>query len=142
MNAQILRVAQQICGSEHYRKNGSYQGVQRYLCKTCGRSCTSRGQRFDRKVKEEALEMYLNNVGIRKIARFVQASPTAVIHWIRADCRNSCIRWRRRWKASCRTSSRGMKSYPFVKKNSSGPGSGLLIVGGKAVLLPMKSAKG
>ncbi|MCL1824892.1 MAG: hypothetical protein FWG26_02955 [Betaproteobacteria bacterium] len=72
------------CGSESSRKNGSYQGVQRYICKECGRSFTSRERRFGRCVKEQALDMHLNNVGIRKIARFVGASSTAVIKWIRS----------------------------------------------------------
>ena len=29
--------------------------------------------------------MYLNNVGIRKIARFVGASPAGVLRWIRKE---------------------------------------------------------
>jgi IS1 family transposase len=32
-----------------------------------------------------SLDMYLNNVGIRKIARFVGASPAGVLRWIRKE---------------------------------------------------------
>ena len=32
--------------------------------------------------KTQAIEMYLNNVGIRKIAKFVGCSPHSVIYWI------------------------------------------------------------
>ena len=71
------------CGSERYRKNGRYQEVQRYICLECKRTYTSRGLRIDRAVKERALEMYLNNVGIRKTALFLKVSPASIIKWIR-----------------------------------------------------------
>ena len=67
--------------------------------------------------------MYLNNVGIRKIARFVGASPAGVLRWIR--------------KAHLGVQSRAAQAsqpvggvppdviemdeiYTFVQKNSSG----------------------
>ena len=40
-------------------------------------------KRFSQSVKEKALQMYRNNVGIRKIALFVGASPPSVLEWIR-----------------------------------------------------------
>lgn len=49
------------------------------ICKGCGRSFTSRGERFSKPLRAQALEMYLNHVGIRKIARFVKASPARLI---------------------------------------------------------------
>jgi transposase-like protein len=45
------------CGSEQYRKNGSYQGVQRYRCKDCGAYFTAQPRKFDYSVKQRALDM-------------------------------------------------------------------------------------
>jgi transposase-like protein len=132
------------CSSASYRKNGTHQGVQRYICKDCGRSFTSRGERFDRSVKEKAIEMYLNNVGIRKVARFTGASPAAVLKWVRAAGK----RLADQLQQAATTVASGLPDviemdeiYTFVKKNSKGQSFGLLIVGDKVALLPMLSAK-
>ncbi len=71
------------CGSQNYIKNGCYKGVQRYGCKSCGRSFSSNGLRIPLETKRQALEMYVNSVGIRKIARFLKVSPTSVLNWIK-----------------------------------------------------------
>ena len=39
--------------------------------------------KFSAKTKEKAILMYLNNVGIRKIALFSGCSPATVLYWIR-----------------------------------------------------------
>lgn len=133
------------CGSESFRKNGSYQGVQRYICKQCGRSFTNRPRRFGRCVKEQALDMYLNNVGIRKIARFVGASSTAVIKWIRSAREQLSEQLRQAGEQlACELPEviEMDEIYSFVKKNSSGQSYGLLIVGGSVALLPIASEKG
>lgn len=132
------------CGSLQYRKNGSYKGVQRFICNGCGRSFTSRGERFARDVKEKALDMYLNNVGIRKIARFVGASPAGVLKWIRAAGERLAAQLRQ--TADTMTDDlpdviEMDEIYTFVQKNSTGQSFGLLIVGDKAALLPIRSAK-
>ncbi len=59
------------------------QGARRYRCRTCGRHMTDKPPRFSAETKAQAVDMYLNNVGIRKIARFVEASPAGVLRWIR-----------------------------------------------------------
>jgi len=71
------------CGSSDLRKTGSKDGAQRYSCRQCGRYMTDRPRRFDAELKARAVDMYLNNVGIRKIARFTGASPAGVLRWIR-----------------------------------------------------------
>lgn len=71
------------CQGSDLRRTGLKNGAQRYCCRSCGRYCTDRPPRFSVEVKAKALEMYLNNVGIRKIARFVGASPAGVLRWIR-----------------------------------------------------------
>ena len=72
------------CGSTHYRKNGSSHGVQRYVCKACGCYFSARPRKFSYADKQRALDMYLNNVGIRKIARFMGASPALIVRWMKA----------------------------------------------------------
>jgi transposase-like protein len=71
------------CGGTDLVKRGPKSGAQRYCCKGCGRYCTDRAPRFSAEVKAQAVDMYLNNVGIRKIARFTGASPAGVLRWIR-----------------------------------------------------------
>jgi transposase-like protein len=73
------------CGGKDLRKRGPKKGAQRYCCKSCGRYCTDKPPRFSAEVKARAIDMYLNNVGIRKIARFVGASPAGVLRWIRKE---------------------------------------------------------
>ena len=79
----MLNINCHHCLSKNYVKNGSYKGVQRYLCKTCKRSFTSNGLRTPIEKKKQALEMYLNSVGIRKIARFLKVSPSTILYWIK-----------------------------------------------------------
>jgi transposase-like protein len=71
------------CGGNDLIKAGPKDGAQRYRCRACGRYMTDRVRRFSTAVKAQALDMYLNNVGIRKIARFTGASPAGVLRWIR-----------------------------------------------------------
>jgi len=59
------------------------KGKQRLLCKDCGRTFASKAPKFSVKTKEKAILMYLNNVGIRKIALFLECSPSTVLYWIR-----------------------------------------------------------
>ena len=73
------------CESPEVIKRGLKSGFQRYLCKGCGRYFTDRPPRFSPGIKARAVDMYLNNVGIRKIARFVGASPAGVLGWIRKE---------------------------------------------------------
>ena len=130
------------CGSATFRKNGSYRGVQRYVCKTCGRTFTDRGTRYSREVKEQAMLMYLNNVGIRKIALFTGASPAGVLKWIRKAGKELAAQLA---KASEAVQSRLPdviemdEIYTFVKKNGSGRSYGLLIAGDSVALLHLSS---
>jgi transposase-like protein len=131
------------CGSGSHRRNGSYQGVQRYICKDCGRSFTSRGERYSKAVKQQALDMYLNNVGVRKAARFTGASPAAVVKWIRKAADALAERLKRaavQIEAGEQDVIEMDEIYTYVQKNSSVPSYGLLIVGEKVALLRIISA--
>ena len=75
------------CGSRETVKNGRFRGVQRYVCKSCRKSFSLnrlKPSRKKRRQKEKALEMYLNSVGIRKIARFLKVSPGSILNWIQS----------------------------------------------------------
>ena len=71
------------CRSTNTRKNGKTKGKQRYLCKDCGRTFAGKPPKFSANTKQQAILMYLNNVGIRKIALFLDCSPATVLYWIR-----------------------------------------------------------
>ena len=71
------------CKSTKTRKNGKTSGKQRYMCNDCRRTFTKQAPKYSAKVKNKAIEMYLNNVGIRKVAQFTGCSPSTVINWLR-----------------------------------------------------------
>ena len=70
------------CGSDKLMKRGPKAGYQRYMCRDCGRYCTDRAPRFSAETKAMAVEMYMNNMGIRAIGRVLKASPASVLNWI------------------------------------------------------------
>ena len=66
--------------------------------------------------------MYLNNVGIRKIARFVGASPAGVLRWIRKEHAHLQARMAQAGQPSGAASPDVIEMdeiYTFVQKNSS-----------------------
>jgi len=71
------------CGSDNYWLNGKNNGVQRYRCKDCKRYFSDKPRKFTFADKERAVEMYLNNCGVRKTARFMNCSPYMVLRWIK-----------------------------------------------------------
>jgi len=79
------------CKSRNTRKNGKTKGKQRYLCKDCGRTFAGKPPKFSEKTKQKAIVMYLNNVGIRKIALFLECSPATVLYWIRQKHRKLTV---------------------------------------------------
>jgi transposase-like protein len=137
------------CNSDSFKKNGSTKGIQRFLCKTCNRSFSSNGERYDKSIKEQAVKMYLNNVGIRKIALLLGVSAPSVLQWIRKAGRDLAFK--------LSAVSNAIKDdipdviemdeiFTYIKKNSTlknitGLSSGLLILGTKVVSFPITSAK-
>jgi len=132
------------CNSNSFKKNGNTKGVQRYLCKSCKRTFSSNGERYNKSVKEQAVKMYLNNVGIRKIALLLGVSAPSVLQWIRKAGRDVAFK--------LSTASNTIKDnipdiiemdeiFTYVKKNSKGSSSGLLILGTKVALFPITLEK-
>jgi len=64
-------------------KNGVDKGVQRFRCKECGRYFSDSLPKYGDKDKEKAIQMYLNNCGIRKTALFIGCSHATIINWVR-----------------------------------------------------------
>ena len=73
------------CSGENLMKRGPKKGFQRYMCRDCGRYCTDKAPKFSAEVKAMAIDMYMNNMGIRAIGRVLKASPATVLNWIRKD---------------------------------------------------------
>jgi len=74
------------CGSEKFVKDGRCGGKQRYACKDCGRKFG--GGKHSPEKKAFALQLYMNNVGIRKIGFFCNVSHSLVLKWIRTAHKN------------------------------------------------------
>jgi transposase-like protein len=131
------------CGSAAVCKNGSYRGVQRYRCTACRRYFSDKAPRFSPTVKAQALDMYLNNVGIRKIARFTGASPAGVLKWIRKAAKALAGQLEQavdQVQEDLPDVIEMDEIYTFVQKNSAGPSYGLLIADGRVALLRISSA--
>lgn len=73
------------CGGSDLMRRGLKKGFQRYMCRSCGRYSTDKAPRFGAEVKAMAMEMYMNNMGIRAIGRVLKASPATILNWIRKD---------------------------------------------------------
>lgn len=71
------------CCSSHVIKRGRKASYQRYFCHGCERYFTDRAPRFSPQTMALAVQMYLNSMGIRAIGRVLDASPAAVLKWIR-----------------------------------------------------------
>jgi transposase-like protein len=132
------------CSSVTVVRNGHQQKSQRFLCRHCGKTFQRKPPRYhDAAIKQKALEMYLNNVGIRKIALFLGVSPPAVLKWVRGAADHLAIRLRTMADQLERSDNTPDiiemdEIYTYVQKNSSARSSGLLILDSKAVLLRLK----
>jgi transposase-like protein len=123
------------CGSNRYYKNGTVHGQQRYVCKDCKRSFGGGVHSAD--VKNKAIYMYINNVGIRKIGRMVGVSFSVVINWIRKASEE--IKMLKKVEGKDGMDEIELDEiFTYVKKNLRGCLYGLLIAGERRVLLNMK----
>ena len=73
------------CGGSDLMKRGSKGGRQRYQCRSCGRYSTDSQPKFSAETKALAIKLYMNSMGIRSIARSLNASPAGVLKWIRKE---------------------------------------------------------
>ena len=61
------------CGGVDLIKRGRKAGHQRYQCRACNRYSTDSQPRFSAQTRALAIEMYMNSMGIRAIARVLGA---------------------------------------------------------------------
>jgi len=131
------------CGSNNIRKNGTSRGTARLQCKDCKHTFAQNPIRKSKAIKAQALLMYLNNVGIRKIALFLQVSPTAVLKWIKQA--HKILQEQLQTINPLKTNQTDIieldEIYTYVKKRKIECSYGLLILGGKNVLLHLSPAK-
>ena len=82
------------CSDSNYCKSGFVSGEQRYNCKSCCRSFTMKPRRISKEKKYFSVLLYLNNVGVRRIARLLNIGPASVLRFIKAaekDLKNKII---------------------------------------------------
>ena len=80
------------CGSsENQVKDGmNGSGSQRYRCKSCGRRHTPEphGQGYEQALRQKAIELYVDGMNFRRIARHLKVNHQTVINWVNAHAAN------------------------------------------------------
>ena len=73
------------CHSNFYVKNGFVRGKQRYKCKNCLYSFIDGDGRnkYDNKIRNLAVRMYLNNCGFRRISEILEVPLSTSFSWIK-----------------------------------------------------------
>jgi len=130
------------CVSGSTIRNGRSGDVQRFHCRSCQRYFRDRPPKFSHEVKALALDMHRNNVGIRKIARFIGAAPATIIAWISKA-------WIRKAHEAMTADTLDVphetaapdiiemdEIYTFIQKNGSAPSSGQPIAAGRGISSP------
>ena len=111
------------CDGADLIKRGHKAGHQRYRCRACGRYSTDSQPRFSSQTKAQAVEMYMNSMGIRAIARVLKASPAAVLSWIRKE--HAAVQQRLREQGPVPVDGPDIiemdEIYTYVQKNAAGP---------------------
>ncbi len=110
------------CSGTDLIKRGHKAGHQRYMCRACGRYSTDSQPKFSAQTRALAIEMYMNNMGIRAIGRVLKASPAAVLTWIRKE--HAVLQQRLAAQAPLQPDGPDIieldEIYTYVQKNSSG----------------------
>ncbi len=107
-------------------KAGFAKGRQRYKCKECVYYYTvfQKSGSSNKVQKHQALELYLEGLGFRSIARFLNFSHVAIYNWIRQYGKDLDLLQNKH--DICVTEIDEMHSYVGSKKMQSG--SGLLLI--------------
>lgn len=71
------------CASERLVKYGFQAENQRFKCKNCSKIFINKKPKYSDEFKLRCIEMYLNNCGIRKVAKLQKVSHVMVIYWIK-----------------------------------------------------------
>ncbi len=131
------------CKSNKIRKNGKSRGTQRMQCMECKKTFAQNPKRIPKSEKYKALLMYLNNVGIRKIALFFGVSAPAVLRWIK-NAHKLLSELLENFDPLVSDKADIIELdeiYTYVKKRKIEQSYGLLILADKSVLLHLPSEK-
>ena len=131
------------CKSNRVRKNGKSRGTQRMQCMDCKKTFAQNPMRVSKQDKCKAILMYLNNVGIRKIALFFGVSAPAVLGWIKNAHKllQELLKDFNPLVSEKADIIELDEIYTYVKKRKTEQSYGLLILGDKSALLHIPSAK-
>lgn len=135
------------CTSDSVRKHGRLLERQRYFCRECHFAFTRLTPRgVDKEKKRLAVEMYLEGLGFRSIARILKVSHVAILKWMKelAEKLGSVIGSEKEVKMMELD-----EMWGYVKKKSTSAGSGWLLIErpanqslGSAVLVVSQQEKG
>ncbi len=61
-------------------------GSQRYLCKVCRRKYTPKPkpQGYSTAMRQRAVQLYVDGLNFRRIARHLKVAPQSVVNWVNA----------------------------------------------------------
>ncbi len=61
-------------------------GSQRYLCKACTRKYTPqpKSQGYSAALRQRAVQLYVDGLNCRRIARHLRVAPPSVVNWVNA----------------------------------------------------------
>ena len=127
------------CNSENTRSNGSGGGQKRWICRECKKTFSANPveKMYSDDFKKFAIWMYLNGVGVRKIALLLETTHVSVLNWIRKA--HEIMFENLAEKKSDYSEEPDIiemdEIYTFVKKGAIDIRYGLLILEGKSVLL-------
>ena len=114
------------CQSAHRVKAGFVQGVQRFLCRTCGCQYTrSEPKGMPLAVKLLAVTLYVHGLSMNAIGKLLQVSTPAVLKWIRTFAETHCAKPQPTASAAVIELD---EMWHFLKKSLVSSGSGKLIV--------------
>ena len=124
------------CGKAELVKNGSSRhGRQRWLCRSCGKTCGEKDhRRVEPEKKSAALAHYLEGIGLRATERLVGVSHNAVMNWVLEEVEGRALAAARPEEVEF-VEADELWTYVGKKERPAGCG-GLLIV------LPRRSAAG
>jgi IS1 family transposase len=73
------------CGGKELVKCGVRNSIQRYQCTTCKRKLQYRYciKRRNREKQLQAIELYLEGLGLRSIGRYLKVSHVSILNWIK-----------------------------------------------------------
>jgi len=132
------------CGSDKVKKNGTNQGIQRYICKACKRSFAAdvsvNVKSYEPSLKKLARKMYLENCGIRSIGRIIGPSSSTILRWLCAQRKELAEQLHQAGNQVLSEEPDIIEMdeiYTYVQKKSHGSSFGLLIVGNSVALLPL-----